>query len=43
MESHASRVRKKLSVDREDRFIVNVWESDEGWTGVVGCVLEWLG
>jgi DNA-binding response OmpR family regulator len=25
LESHASRVRKKLCVDPEDRFIVNVW------------------
>ena len=25
LESHASRVRKKLCVDRADRFIVNVW------------------
>jgi DNA-binding response OmpR family regulator len=25
LESHASRVRKKLRVDPEDRFIVNVW------------------
>jgi DNA-binding response OmpR family regulator len=25
LESHASRVRKKLRVDADDRFIVNVW------------------
>ena len=25
LESHASRVRKKLCIGREDRFIVNVW------------------
>jgi DNA-binding response OmpR family regulator len=25
LESHASRVRKKLCIDADDRFIVNVW------------------
>ena len=25
LESHASRLRKKLRVDGEDRYIVNVW------------------
>jgi DNA-binding response OmpR family regulator len=25
LESHASRVRRKLCVDPEDRFVVNVW------------------
>jgi DNA-binding response OmpR family regulator len=25
LESHASRIRKKLCLDSEDRFVVNVW------------------
>jgi hypothetical protein len=25
LKSHASRVRKKLCVDAEDRFVINVW------------------
>ena len=36
LESHASRVRRKLNISDDDRYIVNVW-------GVVGAVAEGAG
>jgi DNA-binding response OmpR family regulator len=40
LESHASRVRKKLCLDPDDRFIVNVWGVARRVAGVVGTWRE---
>src|SRR4249920_3049299 len=42
LESHASRVRKKLCVDPSDTFVVNVWGFRGGWRRVSGSCGKWL-